>query len=67
VVTGHHKQQQKQQKLSVPIQTTSTQTNQSLSGVQATGSFHSVSSGGSSAEMSKYFPDAQTPTSTPSR
>jgi hypothetical protein len=33
-----------------------------IGGVQATSSFHSVSSIDSSAEMAKYFPDAPTPT-----
>ncbi|CAF1187233.1 unnamed protein product [Adineta steineri] len=37
------------------------------SGVQATGSFHSVSSIDSSAEMARYFPDPQTPTLAPLR
>ncbi|CAF0804181.1 unnamed protein product [Didymodactylos carnosus] len=36
-------------------------------GVQPTSSFHSVSSIDSSAEMSKYFPDAQTPSLSPFR
>jgi len=36
-------------------------------GVQATSSFHSVSSLDSSAEMAKYFPDAQTPNLSPFR
>ncbi len=64
VVVEH---QQQQQNLSVSTGIINTQTNQPLNGVQATRSFHSISSGDSSAEMSKYFPDAQTPTSTPFR
>lgn len=40
---------------------------QILGGVQTTNSFHSVSSMDSSAEMSKYFPDAQTPSLSPFR
>ena len=36
-------------------------------GVQPTSSFHSVSSIDSSAEMAKYFPDAQTPSLSPFR
>ncbi len=40
---------------------------QTTNGVQATSSFHSVSSIDSSAEMSKYFPDAQTPSLSPFR
>jgi len=67
VVTEHHHQPQQQQNLYVPIGTLNTLTNQPLSGVQATTSLHSVSSGDSSAEMSKYFPDAQTPTQIPFR
>ena len=43
-------EQQNQQTLSVPV-----------GGIQTAGSFHSVSSLDSSAEMAKYFPDAQTP------
>jgi hypothetical protein len=50
-VVGEHQQQNQ----SVPI------VNQTVGGVQTTGSFHSVSSVDSSAEMAKYFPDAQTP------
>ncbi|CAF1676453.1 unnamed protein product, partial [Adineta ricciae] len=40
---------------------------QAVSGIQATGSFHSVSSIDSSAEMARYFPDPQTPTLSPFR
>ncbi|CAF2330346.1 unnamed protein product [Rotaria sp. Silwood2] len=40
---------------------------QSLGGVQATSSFHSISSLDSSAEMSKYFPEATTPNLVPLR
>ncbi len=40
---------------------------QTSDGVQAASSFHSVSSIGSSAEMAKYFPDAQTPSLSPFR
>lgn len=46
----NYQQQQQQQTLSVPV-----------SGIQTAGSSHSVSSLDSSAEMAKYFPDAQTP------
>jgi len=38
---------------------------QTSGGVQAASSFHSVSSMDSSAEMAKYFPDAQTPSLSP--
>jgi len=43
------------------------QTYGGLGGIQATSSFHSVSSMDSSAEMAKYFPGAQTPSSSPFR
>lgn len=41
--------------------------NTGASGVQATSSFHSVSSIDSSAEMARYFPEAQTPNSSSQR
>ncbi|CAF2267081.1 unnamed protein product [Rotaria magnacalcarata] len=47
--------------------TSSAPKNQALGGVQTTDSFHSVSSIDSSAEMSKYFPDARTPSLSPFR
>ncbi len=65
VVTEHY--QQPQQNLSGPIGIVNTQTNQTFGGIQTTGSFHSVSSADSSAEMAKYFPDAQTPNLSPYR
>jgi len=51
---------QQQENLSVLTETINTETNQTLGGVQTNGSFHSASSGDSAAEMSTYFPDAQT-------
>ncbi|CAF1681704.1 unnamed protein product, partial [Adineta ricciae] len=63
VITAEHRYQQQQQQQqgvhSVPTKT--------YDGVQSTGSFHSISSLDSAAEMSKYFPDAQTPTLSPFR
>jgi hypothetical protein len=56
-----------QPNISVPIGALNLSTNQPLGGVQPTNSFHSVSSIDSSAEMSKYFPDAQTPGLSPFR
>jgi len=66
-------EQQKQQQQQIVTQSTNApvlvpRPNQQTSdGVQAASSFHSVSSIGSSAEMAKYFPDAQTPSLSPFR
>ena len=54
-------QRNTQQTLSVPVRAPNTQTNLTVGGIQTAGSFHSVSSLDSSAEMAKYFPDAHTP------
>jgi hypothetical protein len=50
---------------SVPKGASNLLTNQAADGIQTNESFHSVSSINSSAEMSKYFPDAQTPSLLP--
>lgn len=52
---------------STPSVPKGTSMNQSSGGIQTTHSFHSVSSIDSSTEMSKYFPDAQTPSLSPYR
>jgi hypothetical protein len=62
-----YQQQQQQENLSVPIEVLNASTNQTFEGVKTTNSFHSVSSADSTAEMSKYFPDAQTPQLSPFR
>ncbi len=72
IVTQHQQQQQYRQVVieparSIPIQTLNVPTHQTLGGIQTTGSSHSVSSADSSAEMAKYFPNAQTPNLPPSR
>jgi hypothetical protein len=72
---GHHTKNQDQQGISeqratVPIaqQGSNEQTHLTIGGgVQAARSFHSVSSLDSSAEMAKYFPNAQTPSLSPFR
>ncbi len=66
-VITEDQQQQQQENLSVPIEVLNTSANQTFGGVQTTTSFHSVSSADSTAEMSKYFPDAQTPELSPFR
>jgi hypothetical protein len=68
VATTHHQEQTiTQSTIATPVATSNVSMNQTSGGIQATGSFHSVSSVGSAAEMSKYFPDAQTPSSSPYR
>lgn len=58
-------QYQTQQTLSVPGSIPNTQRNLTTGGIQTAGSFHSISSLDASAEMAKYFPDAQTPAISP--
>ncbi|CAF4772961.1 unnamed protein product, partial [Rotaria socialis] len=69
-LTDNQQQQQwiaSQSASSNSMATSSAPKNRALGGVQTTDSFHSVSSIDSSAEMSKYFPDAQTPSLSPFR
>ena len=57
----HQQQATVQLTTSAPSGTLNTLANQPSGGVQPARSFHSVSSIDSSAEMAKYFPNAQTP------
>ncbi|CAF0803437.1 unnamed protein product [Adineta steineri] len=73
-IEQQQQQQQQQQQnitqpsLSVPKAVYNVPANQtSGGGVQSTGSFHSVASLDAAAEMAKYFPDARTPSLSPSR
>ncbi len=62
--TSGQNQQSVKQTLTAPVQVPKPNVKAS-GGVQATSSFHSVSSIDSSAEMAKYFPDDETPTVSP--
>ncbi len=69
-VSRTSEQQQQQivtQSATAPVPIPRPNEQQTSGGVQATSSFHSVSSIDSSTEMAKYFPDAQTPSLSPFR